>query len=136
MTMFMYDSVDSLKRSARRWRRRAVRRGEFLPRRAFCRHRRVSAAGLRRLMYQGDVFTVEIAGEQYYPAVLASVKGVQLSRLSRVCRLLAPLPGWFRYDALVSTKGSLGGISVLQSLGRGKRYRRARWFVNAVIEEN
>lgn len=33
-------------------------------------------------------------------------------------------------------KGSLGGISVVQSLGRGKRYRRARWFAKAVIKES
>jgi hypothetical protein len=136
MTLSMYDSVDSLERSARRWRRRAMRRGEFLSAHAFCRQRHVSPAELRRMLHQGDVFTVEIAGKQYYPAVLASVNGVQLSRLSRVCRLLAPLPGWFRYDALVSTKGSLGGISVVQSLGRGKRYRRARWFAKAVIKES
>jgi hypothetical protein len=134
--MYMYDSVDNLERSARRWRRRAVARGEYLSAKVFCRRRRVSMGRLRTLMHQGDVFDVAIANRRYYPTVLTSVRGVRLSRLDRLCRQLAPLPTWHRYDALTSAKGSLGGKSVLQLLGRGAGYRRARWYARAVIEEN
>lgn len=136
MTMSIYDSRDSLERSARRQRRRAVARGEFLSARAFCCRRGVSPARLRTLIHQGDVFDVAIGSKRYYPAVLASVKGVQLSRLNRICRRMRTLPGWLRYDPLITTKGSLGGKTILKLLSRGAGYRRARWYASAVIEEN
>jgi hypothetical protein len=136
MTMFMYDSVDSLKRSARRWRRRAVRRGEFLPAAAFCARRGISSTQLRCLERRGMVFGVRIAQGQYYPAMLTGLPGVQLSRLDRLCRRLMPMPGWFKYDALVSIRGSLGGVAVLQLLRRGDGYRRARRYAVATVADN
>lgn len=88
-------------------------------------------------MHQADVFNVEIAGRQYYPALLASVGGVRLSRLSRICRQLAPLPVWLRYDTLSTCRESLGGKVVVQVLRRGAGYRRARWYAGraAAAEE-
>ncbi len=136
MTMSMYDSVDSLQRSARRQRRRAVAHGEFLSAVEFCRRRSASPARLRTLMHQGDVFDVAFANKRLYPAVLASVRCVRLSRLDRLCRQLAPLPTWLRYDVLTSAKGSLGGKSILQLLGRGAGYRRARWYAGATVADN
>ncbi|MDD1790150.1 hypothetical protein [Burkholderia gladioli] len=87
-------------------------------------------------MHQGDVFNVAIANKRYYPAGLASVSGVQLSRLNRICRRMRALPGWLRYDALTSTKGSLGGKAILQLLRRGDGYRRARWYAGATVADN
>ncbi|WP_172170304.1 helix-turn-helix domain-containing protein [Paraburkholderia elongata] len=129
-------TADDFERSARRWRRRKVQRGEFLSAQAFCRQRGVSPAELRRLGRRGDVFGVEIAHRRYYPAVLASVSGVQLSRLDRLCRRLRPLPAWLRWDTLTAPRGSLGDRSVMQSLSRGARYRRARWFVGVTVADH
>jgi hypothetical protein len=134
--MSMYDSVDNLERSARRWRRRALHRGEFLPAAAFCARRGISSAQLRCLERRGTVFSVRIAQGQYYPAILTGLPGVQLSRLDRLCRRLMPMPAWFRYDVLVSTKGSLGGVAVLQLLRRGDGYRRARRYALATAADN
>jgi hypothetical protein len=84
-------------------------------------------------MRQGDVFTVEIAGRQYYPAMLASVRGVRLSRLNRICRQMRIVPAWLRYDALSTCRESLGGKSVVQVLRRGAGYRRARWYAARAV---
>ncbi len=84
-------------------------------------------------MHQGDVFDVAIAGKRYYPAMLASVRGVRLSRLNRICRQLAPLPTWLRYDALSTCRETLGGKSVVQVLRRGAGYRRARWYAGRAV---
>ena len=88
------------------------------------------------MMHQGDVFDVAFGNKRLYPAVLASVRGVQLSRLNRICRRLRTLPGCLRYDPLITTKGSLGGKTVLQLLGRGAGYRRARWYAGATVADN
>lgn len=136
MTLSMYDSVDYLKRSARRQRRQAISRGEFLRAVAFCRRRHVSPTELRRLMRHGDVFDVKIGHRRYFSAVLASVKAVQLSRLNRICRQLAPLPGWSAYDALISMRGSLGDKAALQLLRRSAGYRRVRWYAGATVADS
>lgn len=88
------------------------------------------------MTHQGDVFAVEIARNQYYPAVLASARGVHLSRLNRICRRMRTLPVWLRYDPLRTKKGSLGGKTILQLLSRGAGYRRARRYVQAIVADN
>lgn len=131
--VFVFDNDPNLESSTRWQRRRAVARGEFLSAAAFCRRRGVSSARLETLMHQGAVFTVTIAGRQYYPAMLASVRGVRLSRLNRICRQLAPVSAWLRYDALSTCRESLGGKVVVQVLRRGAGYRRARWYAGATV---
>jgi len=131
--MFEFDNDPNLDSSVRWQRKRAVSRGEFLSAAAFCRRRGVSPARLRILMHQGDVFDVAIAGKRYYPAVLASVRGVRLSRLNRICRQMRIVPAWLRYDALSTCRESLGGKSVVQVLRRGAGYRRARWYAGRAV---
>jgi hypothetical protein len=133
VTVFEFDDDPDLSRSVRWQRQRAVARGEFLSAAAFRRRRGVSPARLRILMHQGNVFDLAIANRRYYPAVLASVRGVRLSRLTRICRRMRTLPAWLRFDALVTSRGPLGGKSVVQVLRRGAGYRRARWYADRAV---
>ncbi|WP_322034189.1 hypothetical protein [Paraburkholderia sp. J76] len=129
--------ADDVAPKANRWRRLAVRRGEFLSADAFCRRRAISPAELQRLERRGDAFSLEIiAHKRYYPAVLASVRGVRRLRLDRLCRLLKSIPEEsMRLDALTAARIPLGNRSVMRSLSMGVAYRRARWFVEATVRE-
>lgn len=131
--MFVFDNDPNLDRTVRWQRRRAVASGEFLPAEAFCRRRGVSPARLEKLMRQGDVFTVEIAGRQYYPAVLASVRGMRLSRLNCICRRMRIVPDWIRYDALTTNRETLAGQTIVRVLRRGAGFRRARWYAGRAV---
>lgn len=131
--MFEFDDDPDLSRSVRWQRQRAVARGEFLSAAAFCRRRGVSPASLETLMHQGAVFTVTIAGRQYYPAALAGVRGVRLSRLNRIFRRMRIVPEWIRYDALTANRETLAGQTIVQLLRRGAGYRRALWYAGRAV---
>lgn len=67
----------------------------------------------------GRFFTVDVEGRAHYPAFLTD-GGVDRNVLEAVAKLLGQLPGWTKYDFFVSSRGSLGGLSALEALRRGK----------------
>jgi hypothetical protein len=65
------------------------------------------------------MFTVEVDGETYIPGFFVDGK-VDRAILEKVSKLLGKLPGWTKWDFFISAKGSLGDISPLEALQKGK----------------
>jgi hypothetical protein len=74
----------------------------------------VSAASRARRL-----FTVDVDGQSYFPAFFANGK-VDRATLENVSRILGELPGWTKWDFFTTAKGSLGDISPLEALRKGR----------------
>ncbi|MDN7180580.1 hypothetical protein M0D69_21770 [Caballeronia sp. SEWSISQ10-4 2] len=74
----------------------------------------VSAASRARRL-----FTVDVEGQSYFPAFFADGK-VGRATLENVSRILGELPGWTKWDFFTTAKGSLGDISPLEALRKGR----------------
>lgn len=79
------------------------------------------------------IFTVEVDGETYFPAFFVDGK-VDRVTLEKVSKRLGKLPGWTKWDFFTSPKGSLGGISPLEALHKGKVDEVLR-ITSAFVEE-
>jgi hypothetical protein len=67
----------------------------------------------------GRLFTVDVDGQSYFPAFFVNGK-VDRSVLEGISKLLGQLPGWTKWDFFTSRRGSLGDISALDALRKGK----------------
>lgn len=125
-----------LERCAARNRRRLVRAGALLLPGEFCLRKDISREELVRQERRGDIFSVEIEGRTYFPAVLAD-KSFGKRRLATLLRLLRPsVPPMARYLLLVSRRGSLGDKTPLQATRRGKRYRVALRLADDLVNDS
>ncbi len=106
-------------------RREMVRDGVLLPANEFCLRLGVSETKLARLRDAGSVFSIEVDGVEYYPALLAE-PGLDRKRLQSICRILVPAPPASRLDYLSSARGSLGGMSPLDAVRENRRYHWVR----------
>ncbi|MFL9913965.1 hypothetical protein PQR75_00860 [Paraburkholderia fungorum] len=101
----------------------------------FCRRKGISREELLRQERCGDVFSVNIKGQTYYPAVLAD-KSFEQRRLVKLLRRFGPrVPSMERFLQLVNRRGSLGGKTPLQALRREKRFRLALRIADNLSDE-
>ena len=117
--------LQKMLRDALGCRRKMIREGELLAENEFRRRRGVSLSQLPRLTASGSVFSIEVDGKAYYPALLVD-PAYDLRRLASVCRVLWPAPPDLRMDFLTSGHGALGGITPLQALVKDDSYRELR----------
>lgn len=114
-----------MKRKALESRKAMVRDGELLSAMEFGGYLHLSPGRLARLELAGSVFSVEVDGVAYYPALLADARHDR-RRLRAICRILQPAEAWARLGFLESRRGSLGDISPLDAMRSDAGYRRLR----------
>ncbi|WP_027803290.1 hypothetical protein [Paraburkholderia dilworthii] len=88
-------------------RRAMIASGELLPPTEFRRRIGVTEKRLEKLLNDGSLFSVEVDGVQYVPAVLADAAH-NLRRLQTICQIIVPAPPLSRLDFLTSRNGNLG----------------------------
>ncbi|QBR04190.1 hypothetical protein E1956_44475 (plasmid) [Paraburkholderia pallida] len=104
---------------AEKARRRLVQLGELLDSSQLRESLNITKQAVSAATRANRMFTVEVEGQAYYPVFFADGK-VDRTVVERVARLLGQLPGWTKWDFFVSRRGSLGDLSALEALGKGK----------------
>lgn len=79
----------------------------------------VTRQALSAAMKASRMFTVEVDGQTFYPGFFADGE-VDRPVLEKISRALGNLPGWMKWDFFTAVRGSLGGISPLEALRKGK----------------
>ncbi|AJE98834.1 hypothetical protein [Pandoraea apista] len=79
----------------------------------------ITRQALNKAVTSGRIFTVDVGATQYYPAFYLSTD-VDRKTLAKVTRLLGDLPGWSKWQFFTTPKASLGNITPLIALSRGK----------------
>ena len=79
----------------------------------------ITRQALSKALAAGRIFTVNVGARQYYPAFY--VHGdFDRRALERITRLLGSLPGWSKWQFFTTPKASLGKLTPLQALSRGR----------------
>jgi hypothetical protein len=79
----------------------------------------ITRQALSKALAAGRIFTVDVGARRYYPAFY--VHGdFDRRALERVTQLLGSLPGWSKWQFFTTPKASLGKLTPLQALSRGK----------------
>ena len=92
-----------------------IANGELLTLIEFKKRIGLSEKRLARLVAEGSVFTVDVDGTAYFPALLADPL-LNRRRLRAVCRIIVPADPMGRLDFLTSQRGSLGNRRPLDML--------------------
>lgn len=79
----------------------------------------VTRQALNKAVASGRIFTVDVGAAQYYPAFYLT-GDVDRKTLAKVTQLLGSLPGWSKWQFFPTPKASLGNITPLKALSRGK----------------
>ncbi|WP_027783671.1 MULTISPECIES: hypothetical protein [Burkholderia] len=74
---------------------------------------------LSKAVASGRIFAVEVGAAQYYPAFYLA-GDVDRKTLGRVTQCLGDLPGWSKWQFFTTPKASLGSVTPLVALSRGK----------------
>jgi hypothetical protein len=90
-----------------------IKAGELMEQLGWTRQALSKARKARR------VFSVEIKGELYYPAFFADPQ-YERRQLEAVSKALGDLPGTSRLQFMLTPKGSLGSLTPLEALAKGK----------------
>jgi hypothetical protein len=96
-------------------RRGMLASGELILEDEFLKRLCVTKQRLSSLLADGSIFTLEVDGAEYYPALLAD-PSVARERLQAICRIIAPAPPDSRLGFLTSRRGSLGDRRPLDML--------------------
>lgn len=96
-------------------RREMAASGELILEDEFLKRLCVTKQRLSSLLADGSIFTLEVDGAVYYPAVLAD-PAHNRKRLQAICRIIAPAPPDSRLGFLTSRRGSLGDRRPLEML--------------------
>lgn len=115
-------------------RRELVANGELLTLEDFKRQVHMSRRQLAQLLRDGGVFAIEVDGNQFIPAVLATPE-YSRKRLEAVCRILVPAPAVSRLDFLVSLQGNLSDRSPLQMLNDDDDFKQLQAAATAWASE-
>jgi hypothetical protein len=99
-----------------------IRSGELLTEEEFQRSRPISARQLSRFLASGSVFSVEVEGGQYYPALLANPEH-DSRRLATICRILWPAEPHSRLHFLTAPNAAIGGVTPLEAMRTVEGYR-------------
>ncbi|PRX33449.1 hypothetical protein B0G75_103677 [Paraburkholderia sp. BL18I3N2] len=106
-------------------RRAMIASGELLPPTEFRRRIGVTEKRLEKLLNDGSLFSVEVDGVQYVPAVLAGAAH-NLRRLQTICRVIASAPPLSRLDFLTSRNGTLADQRPLDMLKDNADFKTLR----------
>ena len=100
-----------------------IRSGELLTEEEFRQRRPISTRQLLHFLASGSIFSVEVEGGQYYPALLADPEH-DSRRLATICRILWPAEPHSRLHFLTARSVALGGVTPLEALRTDESYRR------------
>jgi hypothetical protein len=79
----------------------------------------VTRQALSAAIKASRIFTVEVDGKTYYPAFFAD-GDVDRAVLEKISRMLGNMPGWMKWDFFTASRGSLGDVTPLDALCKGK----------------
>ncbi|WP_436206866.1 hypothetical protein [Caballeronia sp. LjRoot31] len=79
----------------------------------------ITCQALSAAIKASRMFTVQVEGQTYYPGFFADGE-VDRSVLEKISRALGNVPGWIKWDFFTARRGSLGDISALAALRKGK----------------
>ncbi len=84
----------------------------------------ITRQALSKAVKAHRLFAVEAGGERLYPAFFADAN-LDRRQLERVAKELGELPGWQKWEFFMTPKASLGGLTPVEALKRG-RYTETR----------
>ncbi|MEK7916311.1 hypothetical protein [Burkholderia contaminans] len=79
----------------------------------------VTRQALSKAVVSGRIFTVDVGAAQYYPAFYLA-GDIDRKTLGKVTQCLGGLPGWSKWQFFTTPKASLGNVTPLVALSRGK----------------
>ena len=112
-------NLDEFEKSATSTREALVRAGELLPAAEMWTKLGITRQGLSKAVKAGNYFTVDVGPKAYYPAFYTSTD-IDRKALTSVSALLGQLPGWSKWQFFTTRKGSLGDVTPLDALRKGK----------------
>lgn len=74
---------------------------------------------LSKAVASGRIFTVDVGAAQYYPAFYLA-GDIDRKTLGKMTQCLGGLPGWSKWQFFTTPKASLGNVTPLVALSRGK----------------
>lgn len=114
-------SSEELWQEALTARREMIANGDLIRESEFLKRGSLSARRLSVLLADDSIFTLEVDGVKYFPALLA-VPENQRRSVYQICRVIATAPSDARLDFLTSRRESLGDRSPLEVL------KDEKWF--------
>lgn len=99
--------------------RELVRRGELIRAADFADALGVTKQAVSKALRNKRVFTLEVDGAQYYPRFYLDSR-LDRRQIERVTKALDDLPGPSKLQFFLTRKHSLGGITPLKALAKGK----------------
>ncbi|MEX3785802.1 hypothetical protein [Paraburkholderia sp. BR14374] len=123
MTKATRKYIAELREAAHRNLLRRVHEGELVSASVLAERMGVSSRQLAHLERRGGIYSVDLDGTPFYPALFASPNYDQ-RRLRRVSHIIYPAPPEARLGFLMSRCGSLGDIAPLEALSNDDSYRR------------
>ncbi|KAB0638832.1 hypothetical protein DF107_12170 [Burkholderia stagnalis] len=79
----------------------------------------ITRQALNKAVASGRMFTLDVGAGQYYPAFYLA-GDIDRKTLGKVTQRLGSLPGWSKWQFFTAPKASLGNITPLDALSRGK----------------
>ncbi|MHB1077181.1 hypothetical protein [Thiobacillus sp.] len=79
----------------------------------------ITRQALSKAVQANRIFSVEVGGENYYPGFFAD-PAIERRKLERVSKTLGGLDGWQKWQFFTTPKASLGGVTPLEALKRGR----------------
>jgi hypothetical protein len=105
-------------------RKRLVEARKVLPARELIAELNITRQALSKAVKAHRLFAVEAAGERLYPAFFADAH-LDRRQVEHVAKELGELPGWQKWEFFTTPKASLGGLTPVEALKRG-RYSETR----------
>lgn len=96
-----------------------VRQGALIPSAEFAASLGVTRQALSKAIAAGRLFYVEIGGDRYFPTFFADLT-YDRHQLEQVSKCLGELAGASKLQFFTTKKASLGGLTPLQALAKGK----------------
>jgi hypothetical protein len=127
-------SMDDVRADALNNRRAMLMTGELLRESVFRKRLGLTSEQLAALLDRERVFALDVDGERAFPSILCDPE-LNLKRLWKLARILAPASATARLDFLTSKSGALGNRRPVQMLESGNDYRRVRAFAVAWVGE-
>lgn len=84
-----------------------------------CAGLNLTRQAISKALASGRIFTVDVGGDQYYPAFYLA-GDIDHKALGRVTRLLGALPGWSKWQFFTTRRASLDNLTPLQAMLSGR----------------
>lgn len=107
------------KSSALRARIELVGRRELLPPSNLRDLLGITRQALNKALHANRIFALEVSGENFYPAFYGDAR-LDRRKVERVTKALGDLSGWSKWQFFTTPKGSLGGLTPLEALRKGR----------------